>query len=317
MTPGTPDVSIVIPAFDEPEFLAEAVASVGDQRGVTFELIVVDDGSSRPLGPALTDLRPRIGRRLVYERQEHAGGAAARNRGVQLARAPWVSFLHHDDAWLPNKLARQLAATHEHPDAAFVYCAYERFGEGASRGRHPVAAPSGDILDALLEETWIRTLSAVMVRRDALGVEPWFDPAYRYASATDFTFRLAERHAALFVDATLVLKRSHPRRESRRDPLASHDESATIVERLQSRLRPAPGSERDHRIQRRLAQHRRKAAEAAYAIGDFHLSRRRYRESLRLRPSQLAAWRGWLAAWISERLPFAAGPPGGGDTRPG
>ncbi len=301
MTPNAPDVSVIIPAYAEPEFLREAAASVAAQQNVRFELIVVDDGSPESVEPALADVRAQLGERLQFVRQENAGGAAARNRGVALARAPWVAFLDHDDVWLPDKLARQLAAAREHPEAALVYCALERFGgSGKERPIFPIDAPSGDILDALLEDTWIRTLSVVMIRRDALGNERWFDPAYRYANDIDLYYRIAERHAAVFLDEVQVRKRSHTRQASG-NTLESHEEYAAIVERLAERLRPEPGAPRARRIRERLARHHRGAGKAALAIGRFELSRDRYRESLRLRPFQPRAWRGWLAASLAAR----------------
>lgn len=306
MTPSAPDVSVVIPAYAEPEYLREAAASVADQQDVEVELIVVDDGSPESLEPALADARRRLGDRLVFARQENAGGAAARNRGVELATAKWLAFLDHDDVWLADKLSRQLDAARLHPEAGLVYCAYQRFGDGARRGVHPTGAPSGDLVDALLEHTWIRTLSVVMVRRDALGDERWFDPAYRYADDIDLYFRLAERERAVFVPEALVRKRSHERQASR-NALESHDEYVAIVERLRRRLGPDLGPARSGRIRRRLARHRRGAAKAALAQGDFQLSERRYRESLRLQPLRPGAWRGWIAARLAARR-SGAGP---------
>ena len=300
MTRKAPEISVVIPAYDEPGFLEQAAASVAEQEVVELELIVVDDGSSRPLEPALARVREQLGERLIFVRQENAGGSAARNRGVELARGEWVAFLDHDDVWLPDKLARQLDAARRAPEAALVYCAFESFGEGVPARVRPVGAPSGNILDALIEDTWIRTLSIVMVRRDALGDEPWFQPRYRYANDIDLYYRIAERHPAVFVDFVGVRKRSHPGQASH-NALESHDEYAEIVERLSARLGPGTSSRRTQRIRRRLARHRRGAAKAARAQGGFRTSRERYVQAMRLEPFRPGAWVGWLGARLKER----------------
>ena len=59
---GAPDVSVVIPAYNEPVFLGEAVESVAAQKDVELELIVVDDGSVADLTPAFETARRRLGR---------------------------------------------------------------------------------------------------------------------------------------------------------------------------------------------------------------------------------------------------------------
>ena len=296
MTRQAPEISVVVPAYDEPELLEMAADSVAGQESVELELIVVDDGSSRPLEPSLARARKQLGERLIFVKQANAGGSAARNRGVELA------FLDHDDVWLPDKLARQLGAARRAPEAALVYCAFETFGEGVPARVRPVDAPSGDILDALIEHTWIRTLSVVMVRRDALGDEPWFQPRYRYANDVDLYYRIAERHPALFVDFVGVRKRLHPGQASH-NTLESHDEYAEIVQRLAARLGPGADGRRAQRIRRRLARHRRGAAKAARARGEFPLSRERYHEAVRLEPWRPNAWLGWLIASLKARPP--------------
>lgn len=303
MTLKAPDVSVIIPAYAEPGFLREAVASVVAQRDVELELIVVDDGSPESLEPALSDARSQLGERLHFIRQENAGGAAARNRGLEQASAPWVAFLDHDDVWLPDKLAGQLREAREHPEAALFYCAFERFGGEKQRPIFPIGAPSGDLLDALLENTWIRTLSVVLIRRDALGDESWFDVAYPHANDIDLYYRIAARHPCVFVDEVYVRKRSHDRQASS-NQLESHEEYAAIIERLAQRLSASPGSPRDRLLRRRLARHRRGAGKAALARADFELSLAHYRASLRLQPFQPRAWRGFLAATVAARRPL-------------
>jgi glycosyltransferase involved in cell wall biosynthesis len=103
-----PRVSVVVPVFNGASYLSDAISSVLSQTVREIEVIVVDDGSTDTsadviAGHALRD------RRIVEIRQENRGLPAARNAGVQLARADLVAFLDADDVWLPEKLARQLA----------------------------------------------------------------------------------------------------------------------------------------------------------------------------------------------------------------
>src|SRR5579863_5806919 len=109
----TPEVSVIIPTYNRRAMVREAVSSVLAQRDANFELIVVDDGSSDGTSEMLADLKD-----VKVARTEHRGPAAARNRGVEVARAPLIAFLDSDDLWAPDKLRRQLAFMREFPDCA-------------------------------------------------------------------------------------------------------------------------------------------------------------------------------------------------------
>jgi len=93
-------ISAVIPTFNRGRLLERAVESVIGQSRPADEIIVVDDGST-------DDTRERMERfagAVRYLRQDNAGGAAARNRGVSAAQGEWVAFLDSDDLWQPDHL---------------------------------------------------------------------------------------------------------------------------------------------------------------------------------------------------------------------
>src|SRR5688572_27049916 len=100
-----PQVSVVIPAFDAAPYIGAALESVFAQTFPDFEVLVVDDGS-RDETPALV---AAYGTRVRYLRQENAGVAMARNRGIEASQGRLVAFLDADDTWLPTKLERQMA----------------------------------------------------------------------------------------------------------------------------------------------------------------------------------------------------------------
>lgn len=105
MASDTPLITVVITAFNRPDYLQSSVASALAQEGVDLEIIVVDDCSPTDLQPALAGFSDPI----RYHRMERNGGAnRARNEGVRQARGRYVAFLDDDDIWLPHKLQRQL-----------------------------------------------------------------------------------------------------------------------------------------------------------------------------------------------------------------
>lgn len=110
--------SVVVPLYHGPREARRAVESILKQTRGDFELIVVDDDALRESREAVLAFRdPRI--RLVS--QPHAGAAAARNRGLAVARTEWAAFLDSDDEWTPRFLERTLAFAEAHPNVSAVF----------------------------------------------------------------------------------------------------------------------------------------------------------------------------------------------------
>ena len=112
---AAPAVSVVLPTYERRELVGER-RSVLAQSFSDLELIVVDDGSTDGTGESLAGVDPR----LRYVWQANAGVAAARNRGLELARAPIVAFIDSDDAWLPDHLAVVTGLLARHPHAVIA-----------------------------------------------------------------------------------------------------------------------------------------------------------------------------------------------------
>ena len=105
MSDESASVSVVITAYNRPDYLRTAIASVLEQTRPVSEIIVVDDCSPKDLQPtiALFDFPIRY-----LRLPRNSGANHARNEGVRLARNPYVAFLDDDDIWLPDKLQFQL-----------------------------------------------------------------------------------------------------------------------------------------------------------------------------------------------------------------
>src|SRR5579863_3220302 len=93
-------VSVVIPAYNSAEYIAEALDSVVAQTFVDYEIIVVNDGSS-DTGKLEKVLVPYL-RLIRYIKQENNGPSAARNVAIRAACGKYVALLDSDDRWLPT-----------------------------------------------------------------------------------------------------------------------------------------------------------------------------------------------------------------------
>ncbi|MBL8724377.1 MAG: glycosyltransferase family 2 protein, partial [Planctomycetes bacterium] len=111
MTPGLPEVAIVIPCHGYAHFLREAVASAVAQTWPLLHIVVVDDGSPDATAAVAEALQAEFpARRITLVRQPNQGLGAARNTGVRATRSPFVLPLDADDRLDPRAVERLLGA---------------------------------------------------------------------------------------------------------------------------------------------------------------------------------------------------------------
>ncbi len=132
---GVPDVSVVVISYNDAERLPRALRSVQAQTLRNLEIIVVDDASSDDTEAVVLEFAA-ADPRIRYERlTENSGGCSApRNRGMELARAPWVMFCDSDDEYERHACKNLLLAA-ERLDADVVCGAAQRLIVGGDRER--------------------------------------------------------------------------------------------------------------------------------------------------------------------------------------
>jgi len=116
-----PQISIVMPSFQQADYVAEAVCSVLEQDDAAAELLVMDPGSSDGSRQILQDLHERFGERLVLCFEPDDGQSDAVNRGMARARAPLLGWLNSDDRLQPGALAAVVEALGGRAGPAWLY----------------------------------------------------------------------------------------------------------------------------------------------------------------------------------------------------
>jgi glycosyltransferase involved in cell wall biosynthesis len=211
-----PLVSVVIPVYNGARFISRTLDSVSAQTHGTLEIVVVDDGSTdrtRDLVLERAAADPRI--RLV--RQENAGVAAARNRGIRESQGPFIAPLDADDLWHPEKIERQLRRFEERPEAGLVYCWSIGIDDQDCVFPQRVSPASfeGDVFAALVFQNFIGNASSPLIRRECLEEVGGFDESLRAARAEGCEDRklymdIAERHDFALEPLFLVGYRQMP-----------------------------------------------------------------------------------------------------------
>jgi glycosyltransferase involved in cell wall biosynthesis len=203
MTTGLPLVSVVIPTYNRWPMVGEAVQSVLEQTFKSFELIVVDDGST---DSTATSLRQCDSSLKVFS-QQRAGVAAARNAGVAMSRGKYIAFLDSDDLWSPEKLAIQADVMEQNSWVQICQTEEMWIREGVRvnpKLRH--RKPTGDIFQRSLELCLVSP-SAVMLTRKLFYRAGRFDEIFPVCEDYDLWLRIAVAHPVYLIDRPLVRKR--------------------------------------------------------------------------------------------------------------
>jgi glycosyltransferase involved in cell wall biosynthesis len=154
-----PLVTIVVPVYNQADYLEACLRSVIAQTFDNWELIAVDDGSTRGDPGAIVSRidDPRI--RFVAH-DGNRGLAAARNTGIRAGTGDYLLPLDCDDMLAPEYLAATVAATGRPAAFDVVITDFDAFGVRRGRLVHPVRD-----LAALLQEQWIPGPGTLFHRR--------------------------------------------------------------------------------------------------------------------------------------------------------
>jgi hypothetical protein len=231
-------VSIVIPAYNQERFVAQAIASALGQTHPWVEVIVVDDGSTDQTGEIAERFDEHAN--LTILRQPNGGLPAARNRGLAEARGEYVCFLDSDDFLVPTYLERLLQPLEADPSIAMAYCDVQMVDvDGEPTGDFSVAEArrilTGDIFESLLVGGYFPP-HTVVVRRAVLAAAGPFDLALGGHADYELWLRLsALGHRAHYVDARLACYRIYDGSMSR-DVAHMRDSRVLALERIASQF---------------------------------------------------------------------------------
>ena len=199
-------VSVIIPFYNRVSWTIEAVRSVLAQTHQAFEILLIDDGSTDDLSP-LTEFI-KTDKRITYIKQENAGPAKARNRGVEHATGAYIAFLDADDLFYPEKLDIQLKFMLEH-GAVFSHTSYQRMDlKGDILGTISSGIFRGNVFPRIIASCPI-AMPTVMARTDILKTNRFYEN-FEIAEDVCLWITIASKYEICGIDMVLSKVRVGP-----------------------------------------------------------------------------------------------------------
>lgn len=124
----TPSFSIIVPCYNQAQYLTECLTSVMIQTIHDWECIIIDDGSPDNTKEIAISFSQRDNR-FIYLRKDNGGLSSARNWGIRHAKGKFILPLDADDKISPNYLELASDAFKNNPKPTLIYSYYQLFGE--------------------------------------------------------------------------------------------------------------------------------------------------------------------------------------------
>ena len=183
-----PLISIVIPSYNRIHVLPRAIRSALRQTYKNFELIVIDDGSTDGTSEFVKANFPEV---RLLRLHKNSGASKSRNVGIKAARGEIIAFLDSDDEWSEQYLEEQ-KNTLQRNNAVLAFCNFTKINTDGSREFVNTKPDNNypDMITHILMENFIRTMSIVVAKKDALLRAGLFDTRLMITEDRDLYLRL-------------------------------------------------------------------------------------------------------------------------------
>ncbi|MGB3514309.1 MAG: glycosyltransferase [Microcoleaceae cyanobacterium] len=211
--PVVPRVTIIIATYNNAHYILEAIASIFHQTYTSYEIIIIDDGSTDNTRQVLAPYLDKI--RYVY--QENKGVSHARNLGLEMARGEFISFLDADDFFLPDKLAKQVACFDARPSLGIVHSGWRLVNEKGEKISDIELWHGSLELDLETWVVWKPVTISMMFRRSWIKSAGGFNTRWHHGEDIDLVLRLSVNGCeAVWLPKVTYCYRQHRRNATRK-----------------------------------------------------------------------------------------------------
>jgi glycosyltransferase involved in cell wall biosynthesis len=196
-------ISIVLPTYNQAEYLPQTLDSIFNQTWRDFELIVVNDGSTDGTPHILEDYQHQYDFTVVH--QENKKLPSALNAGFRIARGEYLTWTSSDNIMLPHMLKVLVNALDRHPEIGLVYADWELIDE---YGRKLCTVHTFDFDRHLLMRTNY-IYACFLYRRECQELLGLYNPEYILAEDWEYWLRISRSFELMHVSQVLYQYRVH------------------------------------------------------------------------------------------------------------
>jgi glycosyltransferase involved in cell wall biosynthesis len=201
-----PQVSVVIPTFNRPLLLSDALESLTTQTDVPFEVAVINDAGT-DVGNVVSQFKEKL-QITYFSLPVNRGLPTARNAGLKYSSGEFVAYLDDDDLYLPGHLKALSERLEAKPHLGLVYS--DALLEKDVRGKNGIPGFEQRVLaqdydlSIMLKDSFICP-SAVMHRRECVQTLGGFDEEMRWCYEDwDFLLKIGSRYGIERVEGATV-----------------------------------------------------------------------------------------------------------------
>jgi len=156
----SPLVSVIMPAYNSADFIAEAIQSVLQQTHLTWELLIIDDASDDNTVEIIEKIASADPKIQLFQNKTNQGAGISRNIGIKSAQGAFIAFLDADDLWLPEKLETQLEFMKIH-DLDMTFSSYYLINESGQELHKKIQALPILSYKRLLKSNYVGNLTGI------------------------------------------------------------------------------------------------------------------------------------------------------------
>ncbi|MDQ7817356.1 MAG: glycosyltransferase [Melioribacteraceae bacterium] len=206
-----PTFSVVIPTYNQAEYLPAALESLFNQTFTDWEAVVVNDGSNDKTCEVMEKYAfqdPRI--KVFYK--ENGGVATALNVGINNSRGEWICWLSSDDLFEPDKLETHFNAIKEYPEIKFFHSHWYLLLEETQQKIAPplwLQIPPTEF--QVTRFFWANYIhgNAIAIHRSVFDEVGLFNEALRQGQDFDMWLRISSRFVSFYLDKRTCITRIH------------------------------------------------------------------------------------------------------------
>lgn len=206
-----PIFTVVVPTYNQSQFLSDALDSLINQSFPFWEAIIVNDGSTDNTKEVIEKYLS-VDKRFKAFNKENGGVASALNIGIQNAQGDWICWLSSDDLFEPDKLEVHFKEILNYPEIKFFHSHwFLLIDETKQKIAPPLWLPIPPTEFQVTRFFWANYIhgNAIAVHRSVFNEVGLFNESLRQGQDFDMWLRISSKFVSHYIDKRTCITRIH------------------------------------------------------------------------------------------------------------